>query len=539
MAIVTKGPDAPQGAGVYLEIGGKLTRIDSDEVDPLHNISVWSPRTGIPPAAGQPVMQPIQEAVALLNAGKRFFFPADEAIRNSRSNARNMPRDLDIMEPLQTRLMTVAQLPGHVEPEDKRDKYQIAIAKELNDIIEATPHFTRWKLNLLEAVWYGHSAVQNLYYWNWSKGFKRLMVREYLPINGDSLVYKWSDERIAIRVGASGGWSQGLKTVTTEPADVSRVHTLTDEERISYVHHVHMITAGDFFDPQQMGQVKGVGIRSQIYWVWYLKSELLGLLTEYLERQGSGFTIFYFEKGNPASLEAVQQLAAAQSFQNIITWPRMPGQEHDDSGIERIEPGMNAVENFMRLLDSYWAAQIRRFILGQELTSTSKPTGLGSNLASIHENTFMRLIKYDSDNLAETITREYLQVVQEYTFPEADFACKWVIDCDKPEPEKFMKGVKDFIDVGGTVAEDDVRAILGLRRPDEDEDILGASGVAQPQEPILHDPRGIPDKTTGVVDEGPSMLSADGPGKTPMHEGGPGDAKPFQGEAESGHGDAT
>ena len=55
----------------------------------------------------------------------------DEAIKASRTNARNMLRSLAIREPLQARMLAVAELPWHIEPEDKKDIAQLAVAKEI------------------------------------------------------------------------------------------------------------------------------------------------------------------------------------------------------------------------------------------------------------------------------------------------------------------------------------------------------------------------------------------------------------------------
>ena len=142
------------------------------------------------------------------------------------------------------------------------------------------------------------------------------------------------------------------------------------------------------------------------------------------------------------------------------------------------------------------------------MTSMGGPTGMGSGLAEMEAAEENRNFRYDAVNLAETITKEYLNVVKGYTFPEIEASFRYVIDADKPNISEYMEAVERFIKIGGTVIEDDVRATLGLERPDTDEDKLGATpGVPQPELPGLGEPRGIPGTKTGAIGDEPESSS--------------------------------
>lgn len=435
--------------------------------DPLRDV------TYVAPAAGKEVLKSIQQSVAVLNAGRRFYFVSDEALRDSRKNARDMENNLAIKEPLQARNLAVAQMPWSVEPPDKKDEIQAFVAGEIEDIIRSIPKLASYIYDLLQATWYGRYAVQNLYKFDWTKGFKRLIVYDWQPIHGDSLVYKWDTNAVAIRVGLSQAWGSGsgLDTVTSEPADVSRAHVLTPWERESFCVHTHMLLPGDFFDPMQMGNVRGVGIRSFVYWTYWLMDQCTRILTEYMERMGTGFTIFKFASGNKEAYEAVNSLAQAETFSNIILWPTIPG-EDDPNAIQRIEPSLNAITNLLKVLNDYWGAQIRRFIQGQDSTSESKTAGIGSGLSELHAMTFQRLIKFDADNLADTLTQELVRVIQKYTFPETDFHCRFRIHTDKPDPREYLESAKLFFDMGGELDMDEVSSTIGYSKPTKDSAIL-------------------------------------------------------------------
>jgi phage gp29-like protein len=454
------GPDTPQP--------NPFKHPNNAEVDPLATPAL------LPPANGQVVAPSVQQLVALLQAGRRFYFQSDQAVRDSQDNAQVMRRNLSIMTPLQDRMLSACQMPISVIPPDHRNPEQMRIAQELQGIIEEIPYLFKYKWALMEAIWYGRAAVQNIFEFDFSKGYKRLVIKDWIPISGDNLVYKWDSPAVAIRVGVTHQ-GEGTVDIDTEPADFSRVHTLTMLERESFTIHTHLFLAGDFLDPYSAGNVKGTGIRNVVYWTWFLQNQCLGMLTEFLERMGLGFTVVTFEAGNPQAYNQAQTIAQAQSFSNVITWPRYPGQDRGgQDDIYRIEPSLAGVENFMRLIDQYWGSEIRRYVVGQDATSRATPGGLGSDgAADVQENTFMRLIKMDCLNLEDTLTRELLWVLQKYTFPNLDFKCRVKINAEKPDKKEYMEAVKTFIEIGGTVIESEARQTLGFTEPTPEDKILG------------------------------------------------------------------
>jgi hypothetical protein len=445
----------------------------------------------LPPAGGTWAVPQVQQSAGIISGWRRWYLSPDEAIRNSRENARRMFLNLVIREPLQARLLATAELPWHIEPPNKKDPEQMRVAQGIQQICEEIPDFLKYRYDLLLAVWFGRYAVQNKYGWDFSTGRRRLAVKEWSPVHGDSLVYKYDSDDVGIYVGMYTGYP-GTKELTTEPAFLSRAHVLTDNEtlyfddkgkpyhklgmneRDAFVVHSHDIMAGDFLEPEAAGGVKGLGVRSVVYWTWLVMNEICGWMVEFLERVGTGITIWRYLRGNQESYNAVKEIAESQSNQAAVLFPVDPalaGKTGED--VERIEPSAVGIENMMKVLDEYYGAQIRRYLVGQDATSRPIPTGIGSKLAETHENTFGRIVKYDAINLQETLTHQLVRVIQKWSYPEATFKCKFVIDVEKPDVKEYMEGVKAFVDLGGEVDEDEVRSVLGLSKPDAGAKVLG------------------------------------------------------------------
>lgn len=462
---------------------------------PQEELNAMSALMKLPPGGTSQlsIVPQVQQFTGIFQGGQRFYLNPDEAIRASRTNARAMLRSLAIRGPLQERTLAVAELPWHIEPENKRDAYQSHVATELTKIVEAIPDFLKYRRQLLWAMWFGCSACQNLYYWNWEKDYKRLMVKDWQSVHGDVLEWKFDSDAIGVLVGVSfGGATPGTRHLTTEPTDVSWAHVLDEgpeyetypdgrqvkrlrlHEREAFVVHRHDLDAGDFFEPEAAGAARrGLGIRSVVYWTYFVCQQMLGWLTDLMERTGQGIWLYKFQRNNDQSYNAMVQLAQSQSSQLIQFIPVDIENGKMVEGVEYIEPNSAGLHNLMEVIDGYYNAQIRRYITGQDATSRPVPSGMNSGVAEAHQLTFSHLVKYDAINLQETLTRELVHVIQRWTFPEANFKCKFVISTDKPNPLEYLRAVREFIAAGGTVDEDEVRSVLGFSRPTADAAVLG------------------------------------------------------------------
>jgi len=419
----------------------------------------------LPPGGGGLVLPPFQTFSQIVNYVSRTYrFRFDEALRHSEANARAARRDPVVMDAVRSRQMPTAQLAWHLESIDDTDQRQVQLADAITDSIKAIPSLQTLLMQLLEAIWFGRYAVQMTYAWDFVGGKRRLTVRSHEPIHGDKLVFRFSGQAgVLVHATFPGDW---------QVTDRGRAHFFTPEEREQLVIHHHEPEDADFFEPELAGGRFGVGIRSRIYWLWWLKSQVFAYLMDYLERVGAGgFTIYYYESGNAASLEEVQDAAEKQLRNNVILFPRYRDNTTGGPGVQRIEPGTAGASLLGNLVGNYFDSVIRRYILGQELSSSAKATGLGSGLADLHADTFSRIVKYDATALQETLTRDLVAVLARYTAPGVP-PPRFVFDVDKPNAVEVLEAARAFYEMGGEIDADELRGVLGLAKPEPGHAVL-------------------------------------------------------------------
>ncbi len=444
----------------------------------------------VPGVPGHYIVPSPQQHAGIYSGGKRYYVPADRAIIENRENARNMWDNLLIRSALQSRLWAAAEQSGHVEPEDKKDEFQVAVAEAIQNTIDNIPDILKLKYCLLKSRWYGAYGIMLKYEW---KG-QELIVKNWIPVNGDSILFKQDTDDIAVYTTTVG--SMHMRHIETEAGYIGRAHHLEDgrtiqfddqgrpyqnvgaTERQAFILMTYDPDPSDFLNSRQAGGVKGLGIRSTLYPTWYIMQEILGNLMDWIERVGSGILMYKFLRGNESSYQAAQALAESQSNQAVVMVPVDPESTAPGGkpweGIEYIEVGSTGMDNMLKVLDDYFGNQIREFIIGQPSTSKPVNTGMGSKTSEVHENTFSRIIHFDCQDLAGCLTRDLVSVLQEWNHPETmgQFKCKYVIDADRPDVKAQMEAVKAAYECGVSFDMDEVRGLCGLSKPNEDAEII-------------------------------------------------------------------
>jgi len=169
----------------------------------------------------------------------------------------------------------------------------------------------------------------------------------------------------------------------------------------------------------------------------------LAWLMEFLERSAFGIELWYYPAGNPQGREEMKQAAAERvgPGKNILLIPRPPGVEGAAFGVERIEPSMAGAQVLKEILTDFFGHQIKRYILGQTLTTEAHATGLGSNLASIHLDTFLQIVRYDAINLQETLTEQLVRRLVAWNWPHLDpTAFRFIIELEKDDTRERLEG---------------------------------------------------------------------------------------------------
>jgi len=463
----------------------------------------------VPGDGGQPLPHFMTFSQVVNWASRTYRYTFDEALRHSAKNTLALRRDPVVMEAIRARQMPTAQLAWHIEPMNPEDTAQQEAAREMTEILHCTPRFQQLLIHLLEAIFYGRYGVQINYGWDFSSGKRRMQIKDFKPLNGDKMVFRYTGQvGVLVHATYQGSWS-----IT----DRGRAHFFSPEEREQIVIHKHEPEDADFYEGELAGGIHGVGIRSKIYWLWYLRSQVLTFLMDYLERIGAGgLTVYYFESGNPQSLQEVKQCAEEQMRNNTILFPRYRDNSTGGPGIERIDPSPAGATLLEQLVTQYFDMQIRRYILGADSNEMTQGE------ASVIGDTHSRMVRYDAMNLQETITQDLLRVLQKYNFPGMPLM-RFVFDIDKPNSEEILTAAQAFYQMGGTLDEDELRAILGLSRPQPGHAILAQNMPLNPST-MGSLPTGVPiSGQPGVPPEQGGDMATQG---TPTQDGAQGGAPP-------------
>lgn len=441
-----------------------------------------------PPNFGRMLLPQILTFSGRSTSWAKIYRNPDYALRHSRENAHNMRSDVVISECLEARQRVSALASWHLEPEDAKDPRQKQLVELLTKIIQRIPRFTEYRRNLLEALWYGRTAVQHRYGHVMIGGQRHTTVTDYTPIHGDKIVFHYDEgsgqfdnNSFGIRMGsqynADDTLQGGRKLV---PTDWGMAYFLEPWERTLVALHRHMIEDGPFEDPLSAGRIFGVGIRDRIYWEWYQKQETMATLMEVIHRTGTGFTIYYYDRNNPASKAAMEDAAANANHENTLVIPRNGDPTLDVEGVERIEPNTGGIEVLKGVIREFFGHNIKRYILGQTLTSEAEATGLGSGVADAHQNTFFQIASYDASNLEETLTQDLVRPLQAFNSPWArNIYVRFKIDTESSQSDKRMSALRQAWEMGARLKESEVMEIVGASMPNDNERFLQNPSMMQ------------------------------------------------------------
>ena len=391
-----------------------------------------------------------------------IFYNSDEAFRANPENASRMLLDPSIFASLQERLLASAELPWSILPEDEEDVRQRKAAEHVQRLIMRTPNLTDFILNLGNAVWNGRQGTFIDWDWDFRDGKQSLYVKKWTPIHGDSLLFGENGE-VGYRVGSP--------TIDVVDEIISTVEgrgiLISDDEREAWVIHNYQKTAGEFRIFTSAASQFGVGLRSRLAYVWQLKQELLVQLQSAAEKFGTGWIVGYYQMGNQQSYTEMFAGMKKQVGSCVQLFPRQSGEDSSEN-IEVKNPPAG-LDSMLAIIQEY-DNQIRQTICGQTLTAEAGSTGLGSNLASVHQTTFGRLVRYDALAMQETLTRQFVAVIQKYSGYGDLPPLRWEFSFDLGDPAEKLQKALILQQLGVKVAESELLQAAGFTAPLSTED---------------------------------------------------------------------
>lgn len=461
------------------------------------------PALGIPGAPrnfGRDVLPHVFSVQGRVGTISRTYPWQDEALRDSRPNAEAMRHETGIMECLEARQRGTALLKWHVEPRDSKSDDAKDLASKMTSIMEETWQFLELRRNLLEALWYGRYMTTHRYGVDLIDGKYRQYIKKWSPRHGDKIVFrfddgtgKYYDDHVGIRI--SGGWrfehmSKDYLGYDRNKIEVSTqfglVYWLDKYEREMVGLHRHLIEDGEFHDPRSIGRVNGVGVRDRIYWSWYAMQECLANMLDYVERNSHGIEIWRYPAGNPVAEERTEEAAKNRSNKAILLVPIQPGDMGELQGVEVIEPGFQGIDALMNIIREYFGHKIKRYILGQTLSSEAEATGLGSGVADAHLATLADIVRYDALKLEETITSDILRPLQMFNFPDSmRHKLLFRLDTEAEDMGEKLEAWNMAWNMGAKLPALDVLNLIGARVPDEQEEILSQQSLQEEQASMM------------------------------------------------------
>ena len=447
---------------------------------------------GVPPEkrVRKPLPAPVERGITHplatpVEVQRSFFTTADKLLRNSSLAYRLNPQyqmmmraDADIEGVLRSLQVTLASLEWAIVPEDDENERLVALAERISKIFDAMPRRSDFVRSMHEAVWYGNSAANLVYAKHPDLG---ISVKEWYPFHPDTIAY---DQRgnLAMKVGAAysadGPSSQNI-------GFDARVHIFDEQERRAIVLHRVFVNAPDFNDPNSTESLyRGVGARDVCWFMWLAKQEILQDAITYAERYAMGIRVGYYPLGQDAGRSMMENVLANLTNDNSVLLPQSGTEKIYDIDIK--EPNAGRAQVFMELVN-WFSGKIKEAILGQSLSSEAASTGLGSGVANLHADTLSRIIRYHADALADSLTTDFVRVVAKMlgaTDSEVN-ALRFNFAPERPDPKERLEAVEKFVAMGGRVSEREVRDLLGLSEPKEDEPILGTAAQGNPLDAIL------------------------------------------------------
>lgn len=398
----------------------------------------------------------------------------DEAKRASIQNALVMKRDAFVLQLLQARQMAVAELPFTIEVENPDQPEQKEVAEQLTKIVAQIPRFQDLKMNLLEAVWYGRAGVQLEYDYKTIDGKQWTVPVRHLPVNGDKIQYRW-DGTPGIQIYRP----YQPPNADIKLTDAGPVLFLSDPfYRDRFIIHTHRAMDTDYlFEADLAGEVGGVGLRSFTYWVYQLKQQILGWMIDALQRLSTnGMLIATYPNGDKPAADAADQALRDLTRNSVCKIPANKDSSKQTTSITAIPPATVAYDTLLNVV-KYFDLILEKMILGQVLSSGTESTGMGSEVASFHSKTLDRIIRFDANNLAESLTRDLIQPIVAFNWGALPFTVKLKVHTETTNVKDLMTAAKALYEMGVPLDAESLREMAGLVAPKGD-----ATAIVKPEE---------------------------------------------------------
>lgn len=314
-----------------------------------------------------------------------------------------------------------------------------------------------------------------------------LTISEAWPVNGDKIGHQFDNTPYILIDAAHADEIPHADIIQTT---VSTALALRGTWRERFIFHSHLMEDSDYFHQESGEAIHGVGIRSKVFWLNWLKKEWLGNVTDFFDRVGLGLTLWKYPLGNEAARQAMIKAAKDQSNRAHLFVPVSPeGGKDAGTSVERVEPPTAGADALLKLVE-YADTAIERYIVGQEGSASATSSSGHSNQASsqFQQETKLKISINDACMLADSLSGTprspaLCNTIVRYTFPWADFPVQFVFDVESQESNEKLQGIKSLVDLGVKVKADDARAAAGISKPADGDELIEPPQQQQPGAP--------------------------------------------------------
>ncbi len=450
----------------------------------------------------------------------------DEALRHRRVNALAMRRDCWLMALMRERKDGALRLKWSLVPDNDKDPSEKAAADAMTKAIHNYRRLNRIRRACLESIWYGRYGAQLR--WGWQTmnlpgpvrngppesgqppevklvPTRTFTVLDHRPLNGDKIAWTFDGTpAVMVGMGEQDRWGKGLKTITTNIAPA--VVLDRPDLRRRFLIHTHDPDDADYFEGEQAAAIFGVGVRSRIYWLNWMREEYLSWVCDTLERIGLGIIVVKYELGNAEAKKLAEATAKTLSRRTPVLVPVAADQLRTGSqcGVEVIETPTAGIQMVMAMKQDV-EEKIERYVVGQSMSSGGGGKGglEGDGRAQFAKDTKQDVIASDAEELDETLTGSYddrepglVDQAFRWTFPDlyGNFRLRWKSSVDEIDPLK-MEMVTAAAGLGVEFGEEDVRSLTGMPEPRQGAKVVG--GQQQQLGPDGQPMPGMPPDDTG------------------------------------------
>lgn len=420
-------------------------------------------------------------ASILNQTSEMYSYRWDEAVRHNPTNALAMRRDCYIRSLIQERAYPTVNREWSIKPEDDKDPVQKATAEHMKKMLLATPHWKKMLEYLVSGgLWYGRYGSQITWGDKNILGVKRRVITKHKPVNGDKLQFTWGDTpAVFINTGKKNDYPDEYIRVTDRNPSLLLAKP---QWRQQFIIHTHTIEDADFFEGEMAGTVNGTGLRTLIYWAWWLRDEMLSWCVDFMKKVGTlGLLIFPYEMSNKESKIAAETNAKKASRDIALTMPVYLDKMGSALMPMHVAGNTSGVEALQGMIADYFERHIERMIVGQSMSAGGGGGGglEGDGRAEFAKDTKFQLLHFDADNVACTLTEDVIKPMQAMNFKDDgfDFELRMEFTVEKPENEQRLQAGNMLVSMGLKVKADELYECAGFTTPEPHDEVVG--GIEQ------------------------------------------------------------